>query len=68
YKGSSAYRVRLRSGMLGCTVEHQWKDGRSYRRREVRVIQTSLRLARVIQRLLTPAGGQRVDAKAREAG
>ncbi|MHA2370839.1 MAG: hypothetical protein ACXADX_18655 [Candidatus Hodarchaeales archaeon] len=49
-------------------MEHQWKDGRSYRRREVRVIQTSLRLARVIQRLLTPAGGQRVDAKAREAG
>ncbi|MHA2232573.1 MAG: hypothetical protein ACXAB4_08770 [Candidatus Hodarchaeales archaeon] len=37
-------------------------------RRGVRVIETSSRLARVIQRLLTPAGGQRVGAKAREAG
>ncbi|MHA2230986.1 MAG: hypothetical protein ACXAB4_00610 [Candidatus Hodarchaeales archaeon] len=58
----------MRSRMLGCTVDHQWKDGRSCPRHEVRVIQTSLRLARVIQRLLTPAGRQRVGAKAREAG
>ncbi|MHA2271930.1 MAG: hypothetical protein ACXACI_08710 [Candidatus Hodarchaeales archaeon] len=49
-------------------MAHQWKDGESYRRRRDRVIETSLRLARVIQRLLTPAGGHRVGAKAREAG